>query len=118
MYSAVPEGSLPLRLKPTFAKANATSAKAKTSMISSVRRLPRVTGSQRTRRVNRRRRGGNATHECPVAAGARVLAAMPNAVEGGHIPSAFGGCGPGLGGTLGAGFLAFLASLARASAAW
>src|ERR1035441_8989422 len=39
MYSAVPEGSLPLRLNPTFAKANATSATAKTSMISSVRRL-------------------------------------------------------------------------------
>ena len=45
MYSAVPEGSLPLRLKPTFAKANATSAKAKMSMINSVRRLLRVTGT-------------------------------------------------------------------------
>ena len=45
MYSAVPEGSLPLRLKPTFAKAKATRAQAKTSMISSVRRLLRDTGT-------------------------------------------------------------------------
>ena len=45
MYSTVPEGTLPLRLKPTFAKAKATSAQAKTSMISSVRRLLRATGT-------------------------------------------------------------------------
>ena len=44
-YSAVPEGSVPLRLKPTFAKANRTSAKANTSMISSVRRLLRPPGT-------------------------------------------------------------------------
>src|SRR5271165_6514118 len=45
MYSTIPEGSLPVRLKPTFAKTKTTSAKAKTSMISSVRRLLRDTGT-------------------------------------------------------------------------
>ena len=59
---------------------------------------------QRTRRVNGRRRGGDAAHECPVA-GTRALAAMPNAVDGGHIAPAFGGCGPGLAGMLFARFL-------------
>jgi hypothetical protein len=43
---------------------------------------------------------------------------MPNTVDGGHIAPAFGGGGPGLAGMLFAGFLAFLASLARATAAW
>jgi hypothetical protein len=33
----------PLRVKPTFAKANRTRAKANNSMSSSVRRLPRAT---------------------------------------------------------------------------
>ena len=45
MYSSSADGSLPLRLKPTFANANATRAKAKTSMISSVPRLPPDTGT-------------------------------------------------------------------------
>src|SRR5580658_8639611 len=41
-YSGSTEGSLLLRLYPTFANANATSANAKMSMISSVRRRPRA----------------------------------------------------------------------------
>ena len=62
--------------------------------------------SQRTRRVNGRRRGGDAAHEAPVA-GTRSAAAMPNAVDGGHIGPAGAGSRPGLA-TAAGGFLCCL----------
>src|SRR5690242_21891855 len=43
-YRAAPAGRPPLSVKPTFASANATRAKANTSMISSVHRLLRDAG--------------------------------------------------------------------------
>ena len=47
-YSDQPGGQLAVQAEPTFAKANATSAKTKTSMISSVRRLLRGRRDQRS----------------------------------------------------------------------
>ena len=66
--------------------------------------------SQRTRRVNGWRRGGDATHEAPVA-GTRSLAAMPNAAAGGHMPRP-GQLGPGLAMPF-VGLCCFLASATR-----
>src|ERR1700722_2309772 len=127
MYPASPDGRLPLRLKPTFANANATSPKAKISMISSVRRLPPGTGTSGfsgstagdgavmlLTGASPCRPGRAAHHECPVVGGTMALAGISNAVDGGHMAPALAGWGPGLGML----FVGFRCRLARATLAW